>query len=100
MSRYRFDKPKPLKFALDDFIDHFPQKRRWRQGLVLSVFEEVVGERIAEQCKDMHFEKNKLVIKVSHPTWRNEIHSNRFSIMKRLNDKVKSKVIDQIIVRS
>ena len=100
MAYYRMDKPKPLKNALDEFLEQFPNKKRLKQGMVLSVFEEVVGERIAEQCEDLHFEQTKLAMKVKHPTWRNEIHANRFSIAKRLNDKVRSKVVDDIIVRA
>jgi hypothetical protein len=100
MSRYRFDKPKKLKAALEDFLKGMPEKGKLRKGMVLSVFEDVVGERIAGQCKDVHFEQNKLVIRVSHPTWRNEIHANRFSIMKRLNERAKGKVVEDIIVRT
>lgn len=100
MGYYRFDKPKPIKSALDDFLDHFPQKKKLRQGMVLSAFEDTVGQRIAEQCSNIHFEQDKLVVSVKHPTWRNEIHANRFSIVKRLNEAVKHDVIKEMIVRA
>ncbi len=96
----RFDTPKPIRDSLQKYLDKFPQKRKLRQGMVLSVWEEVVGERIASQVNDVHFESGKLVIKVSNQVWRHEIHANRFSIAKKLNIKVKAEVVKEIIVRS
>lgn len=95
----RFDKPKPLSSALQDFLDKFPQKKKLKQGMILSAWESVVGERIASQTEDLHFEGEKLVCKVKNPAWRHEIHANRFSIAKRLNAKVKGQVVGDIIVR-
>lgn len=96
----RLDKPKPIGAALQDFLDKFPQKKRLRQGMILSAWKEVVGERISSQTEDLHFEGNKLVCKVKNPVWRHEIHANRFGIAKRLNTKVKGQVVGDIIVRA
>ncbi|MEQ9308095.1 MAG: DUF721 domain-containing protein [Balneolaceae bacterium] len=95
----RFDKPKPIGSALQDFLDKFPQKKKLRQGMILSAWEAVVGERISSQTEDLHFEGDKLVCRVKNPVWRHEIHANRFSIAKRLNAKVKGQVVGDIIVR-
>lgn len=96
----RFDTPKSLSSVLEEFLEKFPQKRKLKQGMILSAFEEIVGERMASEVEDLHFEGNKLVMKVKHPSWRHEIHGNRFSIAKKLNAKVKGDVISDIIVRS
>ncbi len=95
----RLDKPKPLSSALQDFLDRFPQKKKLKQGMILAAWKEVVGERIASQSEDLHFEGDKLVMRVKNPSWRHEIHANRFSIAKRLNAKVRGQVIADIIVR-
>ena len=96
----RFDKPKKLGSELQSFIDRFPNKKKLRQGMVLSVWEEVVGERIAEHTEDLHFEGDKLACKVKNQVWRHEIHANRFNIAKRINQRIKSQVVAYIIVRS
>lgn len=96
----RFDKPKKLGSELQSFIDRFPNKKKLRQGMVLSIWEEVVGERIAEHTEDLHFEGNKLACKVKNQVWRHEIHSNRFNIARRINERLKSQVVADIIVRS
>jgi hypothetical protein len=59
-----------------------------------------VGESITEQTENIHFEYGNLVLHVKNPAWRHEIHMKRFSIAKRLNDKVGEKVIKEIVVRS
>lgn len=96
----RFDMPKSLSSVLEDFLEKFPQKRKLKQGMILSSFEEVVGTRMSSEVEDLHFEGNKLAMKVKHPAWRQEIHANRFSIAKRLNAKVKGDIVADIIVRS
>lgn len=96
----RFDTPKSLGSALQDYLEKFPQKKRMKQGMILSAWAEVVGERIAAQTKELHFEGNKLVCNVKNQVWRHEIHANRFSIAKRLNAKVRGQVVADIIVRS
>lgn len=96
----RFDTPKSLSSVLEDFLEKFPQKRKLKQGMVLAAFEEVAGKRIAEETEDLHFEGNKLVMRVKNPSWRHEIHANRFSIAKRLNAKVKGDIVGDIVVRS
>lgn len=92
--------PKPIKDVLQKFLDTYPHKRRLRQGMVISVWPKIVGNKIADQTQDLHFEGNNLVCKVSNQVWRHEIHANRFQIAKRLNDEVKSQVVGQLIVRA
>ena len=96
----RFDVPKPISDSLQKYLDKFPHKKKLRQGMVLAVWNEVVGERISSQVKDVHFEGDRLVVKVTNQVWRHEIHANRFGIAKRLNTRVKSQVVGEIIVRS
>lgn len=100
MGRFRSNKPKPLKDALNDFLDGYPHRKRLKRGMILSLWNETVGERIAEQTENIHFEHGNLVVHVNNPAWRQEIHMKRFSIAKKLNDKVDEKIIKEIVVRS
>ena len=100
MSRYRSNSPKPLKDALKDFLDDFPHRKRLKRGMILSIWKQTVGERIADETENIHFEHGNLVVHVKNPAWRQEIHMKRFSIAKKLNDKVEEKIIKEIVVRS
>lgn len=100
MGRFRSNTPKPLKDALKDFLDDFPHRKRLKRGMILSLWEGTVGKKIAEQTENIHFERGNLIIHVKNPAWRQEIHMKRFSIAKKLNDKVEEKIIKEIVVRS
>lgn len=92
-------KPQALDSLLKEFLKKIPHKTELKRGMILHAWPEVVGERIASVTKNVHFEGNRLVVEVENAAWRNELHSNRFSIIKRLNDKVDAKIIKEIVVR-
>lgn len=81
-------------------MDRIPQKTEMKKGLVLHYWPEVVGENIDAVTKTIRFEGNKLIVTVKNEAWRYEIHSNRYSIAKKLNDRVDSKVVKDIVVRT
>lgn len=93
-------KPKALNELLQDFLDKIPQKTEMKRGLVLHYWPEVVGEKINNITKKVKFDGSKLIVIVKNEAWRYEIHSNRYSIAKKLNDKVDAKVVKDIIVRT
>lgn len=100
MARYRSNTPKSLKDALTDFLEDYPHRKRLKRGMILSLWEETVGKRIADETENIHFEHGNLVVHVKNPAWRQEIHMKRFSIAKKLNEKVDEKIIKEIVVRS
>jgi len=100
MSYFKSNKPKALKDLLEDFIDDYPHRKRLKRGMILSLWPRVVGAAINEQVEDIHFEDDKLVVKVANQIWRHEIHMKRFSIMAKLNREVNEKIIRELVVRS
>lgn len=100
MSYSRRSKPKPLKDLIGKYLDDIPYRKELKRGMILSLWPRTVGKAINEQVRHIRFEGDKLIINVANPAWRNEIHMNRFSIAKKLNDEVKEKIIKEIIVRS
>lgn len=81
-------------------MEDYPHRKRLKRGMILSLWEQTVGERIAEQAENVHFERGNLIVHVKNPAWRQEIHMKRFSIAKKLNDKVDEQIINEIVVRS
>ena len=99
MSYYSRD-PKPLSSILKDYIKEFPHRKRLKKGMILSQWSSIVGDAIAKQSENLHFEGDKLVVKVRNPAWRQELHMQRYAIAKKLNQSVKENIIREIIVRS
>lgn len=100
MAIFNTNKPKPLNDLLKDYLDDVPYKKRLKRGMVLSLWEETVGHKIADQTENVHFEHGKLIVHVKNSAWRHEIHMKRFSIAQKINDKVGDKAVKEIVVRS
>lgn len=100
MPGYRKNSPKSLKELIKGYLDDYPHSKRLKRGMILSLWEDTVGEAISSQTDNLHFENGKLVIHVKNPAWRQEIHMKRFSITKKLNEQVGDKIIKEIVVRS
>jgi predicted nucleic acid-binding Zn ribbon protein len=94
------NKPQSMDELLKEFMKRIPHRTKLQRGMVLHVWPEIVGDKIAAVTKNLHFEGNRLVLEVNNSAWRHEIHMKRFSIVKRLNEKVGSKVVQEIVVRA
>ncbi len=94
------NKPQSMDKLLKDFMKRIPHRTKLQRGMVLHIWPEVVGDKIAAVSKNLHFEGSRLVVDVQNSAWRHEIHMSRFSIAKRLNDKVGSKIVKEIVVRA
>lgn len=93
-------KPKALNELLKEFMNNIPQKTEMKRGMVLHYWPEIVGEKIAAVTKKVRFDGSTLIVTVKNEAWRYEIHANRYSIAKKLNDRVDSKVVKDIVVRT
>lgn len=93
-------KPQSMNQLLKEFMKKIPHQTELKRGMVLHLWPSVVGEKISAVSKDLKFDGNKLIIRVENEAWRHEIHANRFSIAKKLNEKVGSNVVKEIIVRA
>lgn len=99
MGYYGKKKPLSLSSLLEDFVEDLPYKKELKKGMILSLLPDYVGPTIAGQCEDVHFEGNKLVMRIKNPGWRHELHMQRYTIARQLNRKVKEEIIKEIIVR-
>lgn len=93
-------KPEPLGGLLKNFLKRIPHRTELKRGMVLHFWPEVVGSKIAEITSNVHFEGERLIVEVKNPAWRHELHANRYSLAKKLNDKVDAKIVKEIIVRA
>ena len=85
---------------LKEFMKRIPQKTEFKRGMVLHCWPAVVGDKINAVTKGLRFDGPRLIVTVTTEAWRHEIHANRFSIAKKLNLKVESNVVKEIIVRT
>lgn len=92
--------PKSMNELLKEFMKRLPQKAELKRGMVLHIWPKVVGSRIQAATNNLKFRGSTLIVTVSNEAWRHEIHANRYSIAKKLNEQVDSKVVKEIVVRT
>lgn len=92
--------PKSMNELLKEFMKRLPQKAELKRGMILHIWPKVVGSRIQSATKNLKFRGSTLIVTVSSEAWRHEIHANRYSIAKKLNEQVDSKVVKEIVVRT
>ncbi len=93
-------KPRILHDILEEYLQKHPNQEKVKRGKVLSVWKEVVGPQIANVSQNVHFERDQLVVEVPHSAWRHELHMNRDSIVRKLNQRVGSEVVKALLVRA
>ncbi len=81
-------------------MEKIPQRAELKRGMVLHYWSSVVGDQIDSITKNVRFEGSKLIVTVQNEAWRYELHKNRYTIAKKLNARVDSKVVKDIIVRT
>lgn len=88
----------PLSEILRDFIT----KNKLEDGIdnvkINNIWEDVTGKYIANSTKNMYVHRNKLFVNIQSPILRNEIMIIKSELVKRINNKIGRKYIDEIII--
>ena len=92
------DTPKPLGKLIDEFVESYPHKKEMKRCMILSRFPDVVGKTMAGKVKELYFKGDTLFAHVPEPGWRHEMHMQRYTIRKKLNEAVKEAIIKEIRV--
>ena len=71
----------------------------YQQYKTLQIWGSVVGESIAEATVIERFTNGQLFIKVKNPSWRMELNYRKKDIIARLNDAMKSAMVNEIIFK-
>lgn len=88
-----------LSTVLDTLFNDPELKNHFYKGMVTSVWEDAVGERIASIAKPQVYSYGRLFVKVQSASWRNELTMMRQSICDRINEALGAQVVQTIIFR-
>ncbi|MCX6306950.1 MAG: DUF721 domain-containing protein [Bacteroidetes bacterium] len=89
---------KPLKAAIEEFLDTFHLRDKLNQAKVIQAWERVVGEMIARNTSQIHIRNKVLYVKVNSAALRNELMFARNKIMLALNKEAGATVIEEIVL--
>jgi len=89
---------KPLKAAIEEFLETFHLRDKLSQTKVIQSWEKVVGEMVARNTSQLHIRNKVLYVKVNSAALRNELLFARTKIMNTLNKEAGSIVIEDIVL--
>ena len=85
-----------LKIAIDSMLRKLGIDNAIAQNNALNIWNEVVGEKVAKNTEPDRVEHGVIIIKVSSPTWRQELYFQKNEIIKKINNKIGKNVIRDI----
>jgi len=85
-----------LKIAIDSMLRKFGIENAIAQNNALNLWGEIVGEKVAKNTEPDRVEHGVIIVKVSSPTWRQELYFQKNEIIKKINNKIGKNVIKDI----
>ncbi|MFC1527114.1 DciA family protein [Candidatus Neomarinimicrobiota bacterium] len=85
-----------LKIAIDSMLRKFGIDNAITQNNALNIWNEIVGETVAKNTEPDRVEHGVIIIKVSSPTWRQELYFQKKEIIQKINNKIGKSVIRDI----
>ena len=89
-------KAKSLGDALDELVETLGIRKKLREQDVFSLWNEAVGERIAQVAAPTRMVRGTLFVSVQSATWRNELSMRKREIMDRLNGILTEEIVRDI----
>lgn len=89
--------------SLSEILKKFIRKNRLEDGIdssrISKIWEDVTGKYIAVATSNIEIKNRKLFVNINSSLLRNEILLIKSELIKRINEKIGRKFIDDIIVR-
>ena len=85
-----------LKTAIKAFLKESGLDKGVKQNTALLIWDEVVGENIAENTSAEKVEHGTLTVKVDNSSWRQELVFKKKEIIDKLNSRIGKKTIKEI----
>ena len=85
-----------LKTAIDLMLKKFGIDNAVSQNKALNIWDDIVGKTVAKNTEPDRVEHGVIIVKVSSPTWRQELYFQKEEIIKKLNNSIGKKAIRDI----
>jgi predicted nucleic acid-binding Zn ribbon protein len=88
---------KPLKEAIEQLLNVYKLKRKFDETALIAAWPELMGKAVANRTSQLYIRDRKLFIKVESSVLKNELVMIRSEILKRMNERAGSKVLEEIV---
>jgi len=88
-----------LADSLQKVLKDYNLEKTYSQSKALEIWGEVVGDRLASHAEPEKIEYGTLIVKVSSPTWRNEIQYHLEQIKRDINHRLGETIVKKIVLK-
>ena len=88
---------KPLKEAIEQLLNVYKLRRKFDETSLIAAWPELMGKAVANRTSQLYIRERKLFIKVESSVLKNELVMIRSEIVKRMNERAGSAVLDEIV---
>ncbi|HEX8377533.1 MAG TPA: DUF721 domain-containing protein [Pedobacter sp.] len=88
---------KPLKEAIEQLLNVYKLKRKFDETALIAAWPELMGKAVANRTSQLYIRERKLFIRVESSVLKNELVMIRSEILKRMNERAGSKVLEEIV---
>ncbi len=85
-----------LKIAINSMLKKFGIDNAIAQNNALNKWNEIVGDTVARNTQPERVEHGVIIVKVSSPTWRQELQFQKKEIIQKINNTIGKNVIKDI----
>ncbi len=86
-----------LKDVLQQLFDAYGWTEKMDGVRIINSWEKVVGSIFAKHTTNLNVKNKKLYVKLDSSVLRSDLYMERSQLVKKLNDEIGKKVIDEII---
>jgi len=86
-----------LGIALENFLKTAGLEKGVTQQQALLIWNDVVGDAVGRNTKPESVEHGVIKVKVSNPTWRQELQFKKKEIIEKLNKELDQNIIKDIL---
>jgi len=86
----------PIRSVIERTLRQLGIYSRFKEADAVRIFAEVVGEQIAKHAEAKSIRNGELLIKVSSPTWRQQLSFQKQEMIARLNTALGTEVVKEI----
>ena len=95
----RISEPKSMHNAIANALQQLGIGPKMKQFEMLERWPSIVGEQIAAIATVERIHDGKLFVRVSRPTWRNELIFLKKELVRKINSTMNQEIIKDIIFR-
>jgi hypothetical protein len=88
---------KSLKEAIEQMLNVYKLRRKFDETSLIAAWPELMGKAVANRTSQLYIRDRKLFIRIESSVLKNELVMIRSEIVKRMNEKAGSSVLDDVV---